>query len=186
MFAHQIRPTEVSLVLYIVEEIARDADFRAANAEKLMELAESRLARYSHHDPGNRAKAWSAWPPERNGCSTACSKRKGVLYRTSLRGTAGEERDHMKTILRRSIATLLAAAMLVAVAGCAGQPLSTREKGTLIGGVGGAGAGALIGSMVGHPGAGAAIGGIGGAAAGYGIGNNMQNEQNERYRRYGE
>jgi uncharacterized protein YcfJ len=56
----------------------------------------------------------------------------------------------------------------------------------LIGGVGGAGAGALIGSMVGHPGAGAAIGGIGGAAAGYGIGNHMQNEQNERYRQYGE
>jgi hypothetical protein len=93
----------------------------------------------------------------------------------------------MKTnTLRRSVATLLAAAMLTAVAGCAGEPLSTREKGTLIGGVGGAGAGALIGSMVGHPGAGAAIGGIGGAAAGYGIGNQMQNEQNERYRRYGE
>src|SRR5258708_32418522 len=89
MFAREIRPTEVSLVLYIVKEIARDADFRAANAEKLMELAESRLARYSPHDPGNQAKVWSAWPPERNGCSTACSKRKGVLYRTSLRGTAG-------------------------------------------------------------------------------------------------
>jgi osmotically inducible lipoprotein OsmB len=92
----------------------------------------------------------------------------------------------MKTTLRRSITALLGVAMLTAVAGCAGEPLSTREKGTLIGGVAGAGAGALIGSAVGHPGAGAAIGGIGGAAAGYGIGNNMQNEQNERYRRYGE
>lgn len=99
---------------------------------------------------------------------------------------AGEERYHMKTTLRRSIAALLGAAMLTAVAGCAGEPLSTREKGTLIGGAAGAGAGALIGSAVGHPGAGAAIGGIGGAAAGYGIGNQMQNEQNERYRQYGE
>jgi hypothetical protein len=92
----------------------------------------------------------------------------------------------MKTTLRRSIITLLGAAMLTAVAGCAGEPFSTREKGTLIGGAAGAGAGALIGSAVGHPGAGAAIGGIGGAAAGYGIGNQMQNEQNERYRQYGE
>ena len=92
----------------------------------------------------------------------------------------------MKTTLRRSITALLGAVMLTVVAGCAGEPLSTREKGTLIGGVAGAGAGALIGSAVGHPGAGAAIGGIGGAAAGYGIGNQMQNEQNERYRQYGE
>jgi hypothetical protein len=36
---------------------------------------------------------------------------------------------------------------------------------------------------VGHPGAGAAIGGAGGAAAGYGIGNHMQNQQDEEYYR---
>jgi uncharacterized protein YcfJ len=56
----------------------------------------------------------------------------------------------------------------------------TREKGTLLGGAAGAGAGALIGGAAGHPGAGAAIGGVGGAAAGYGIGNHMQNEQEQR------
>jgi outer membrane protein with glycine zipper len=45
--------------------------------------------------------------------------------------------------------------------------------------------GALIGSAVGHPGAGAAIGGVGGAAVGYGIGNHMQNEQDQRAYRNG-
>jgi uncharacterized protein YcfJ len=78
------------------------------------------------------------------------------------------------------MALVLSMLMMLAVLGCYGEPLSTREKGTLLGGVAGAGAGALIGSAVGHPGAGAAIGGVGGAAAGYGIGNHMQNEQNQR------
>ena len=41
---------------------------------------------------------------------------------------------------------------------CSGQPLSTREKGTLFGGVVGAGSGAIIGSAVGAPGVDAAIG----------------------------
>lgn len=71
--------------------------------------------------------------------------------------------------------------MMVGLIACSGEPLSTREKGTLLGGAAGAGAGALVGSAVGAPGAGAAIGGVGGAVAGYGIGNHMQNEQNERY-----
>src|SRR6266851_7286130 len=186
MFAHQIRPTEVSLVLYIVEEIARDANFRPVSTEKSKELARSPLARYSHHNPGDQAKAWSARPPDRSGCSTAARNGKACFTVYVTRNSRGGEGPFMKTTLRRSMTALLGVAMLTAVAGCAGEPLSTREKGTLIGGVGGAGAGALIGSMVGHPGAGAAIGGIGGAVAGYGIGNNMQNEQNERYRRYGE
>src|SRR5262249_62247263 len=54
--------------------------------------------------------------------------------------------------------TLLLAGPLTA-AGCAGGPLTTREKGAGIGALGGAAAGGLIGSAVGHPGAGAAIGG---------------------------
>jgi uncharacterized protein YcfJ len=87
--------------------------------------------------------------------------------------------------LKRIIALVLSLLMMLAVIGCSGEPLSTREKGTLIGGVGGAGAGALIGSAVGAPGAGAAIGGVGGAVAGYAIGNHMQNEQNERAYRNG-
>jgi osmotically inducible lipoprotein OsmB len=68
----------------------------------------------------------------------------------------------------------------LAVAGCSGEPLTTREKGTLIGGGAGAAGGALVGAAVGAPGAGAAIGGVGGAAAGYAIGNHEQNEQDER------
>jgi hypothetical protein len=63
------------------------------------------------------------------------------------------------------------------LAGCTGQPLSTREKGTLGGGVLGAGTGAIIGAAVGHPGAGAAIGGVLGAGTGYVVGNAMQNQE---------
>ena len=87
--------------------------------------------------------------------------------------------------LKRLIGLVLSILMMIAVAGCYGQPLSTREKGTLLGGAAGLGAGALVGSAVGAPGAGAAIGGVGGALAGYGIGNHMQNEQNERAYRNG-
>jgi osmotically inducible lipoprotein OsmB len=79
--------------------------------------------------------------------------------------------------IKRSIAVVLSIIMMLALAGCYGAPLSTREKGTLLGGAAGAGAGALIGSAVGSPGAGAAIGGVGGALAGYAIGNHLQNEQ---------
>jgi hypothetical protein len=65
MIAHQIRPTGVSLVLYIVEEIARDENLYTASLEKSKELAGSPLARYSHNDPGDQAKARSARPRER-------------------------------------------------------------------------------------------------------------------------
>ena len=76
--------------------------------------------------------------------------------------------------------TVMGALSLVAtlvLAGCSGQPLSTREKGTLGGGVLGAGTGALIGGSVGHPGAGAAIGGVLGAGTGYAVGNSLQNQE---------
>jgi uncharacterized protein YcfJ len=76
---------------------------------------------------------------------------------------------------------LLTVTLLTSIAGCSGAPLTTREKGTLAGGVLGAGGGALIGSAVGAPGAGAAIGGAGGAVAGYAIGNHMQNQENGDY-----
>jgi len=81
-------------------------------------------------------------------------------------------------------AFVIAGAMLASIAGCSGEPLSTREKGTIIGGVAGAGGGAIIGSAVGAPGAGAAIGGAGGAVAGYAIGNHMQNEEDSDYYRH--
>jgi hypothetical protein len=78
---------------------------------------------------------------------------------------------------RRFGVTALAAAMLAGAIGCSGEPLTTREKGTLAGGAIGAGGGALVGAAVGAPGAGAAIGGVTGAGAVYLIGNHMQNEE---------
>jgi osmotically inducible lipoprotein OsmB len=87
--------------------------------------------------------------------------------------------DQVKT---KKFGTLvLAGAMFASIAGCSGQPLTTREKGTLLGGAVGAGGGALVGAAVGAPGAGAAIGGAGGAVAGYAIGNHMQNQENSDY-----
>ncbi|MGH7966084.1 MAG: glycine zipper domain-containing protein [Candidatus Binatia bacterium] len=73
------------------------------------------------------------------------------------------------------------AGALLLTAGCS-EPLSTREKGTLIGGVGGAGAGALIGSAVGSPGAGAAIGGALGAGGGALVGDQLQGQERDQQR----
>jgi Glycine zipper len=63
------------------------------------------------------------------------------------------------------------------IGGCAGGPLTTREKGAGIGALGGAAAGALIGSAVHHPGAGAAIGGGLGLGAGALIGDQLQGRE---------
>jgi peptidoglycan/LPS O-acetylase OafA/YrhL len=94
---------------------------------------------------------------------------------------AVDDREVSKMQAKRLIALILGILMMLAMVGCYGAPLSTREKGTLIGGAAGLGAGALVGSAVGSPGAGAAIGGLGGAVAGYGIGNYMQNQQYRAY-----
>jgi outer membrane lipoprotein SlyB len=59
------------------------------------------------------------------------------------------------------------------VMGCS-EPLTTRETGAVIGTVGGAAAGGIIGGAVGHPGAGAAIGGAVGLGAGALIGDQIQ------------
>ena len=67
-------------------------------------------------------------------------------------------------------------------AGCAGGPLTTREKGAGIGALGGAAAGGLIGSAVGHPGAGAAIGGGLGLGAGALIGDQIQGQEYQNFR----
>src|ERR671919_2171935 len=61
--------------------------------------------------------------------------------------------------------------------GCAGGPLSTREKGAGIGALGGAAAGGIIGAAVGHPGAGAAIGGALGLGAGALVGDQLQGQE---------
>jgi phage tail tape-measure protein len=83
---------------------------------------------------------------------------------------------------KRFVTLTLAGAAVIAIAGCYGQPLSTREKGTLAGGAIGAGSGAIVGAAVGAPLAGAAIGGVVGAGTGMAIGNSMQNHEN----RYGD
>src|SRR5712692_4907648 len=54
------------------------------------------------------------------------------------------------------------------------QPLSTREKSTLVGGGLGAATGAIIGAAVGNPGAGVAIGGALGAGTGALVGDQLQ------------
>jgi phage tail tape-measure protein len=72
-----------------------------------------------------------------------------------------------------------ALAAMLFVAGCSGQPLTTREKGTGVGAVLGAGTGAIVGAAVGHPLAGAAIGGGLGGAAGFAVGNELQNQESQ-------
>jgi uncharacterized protein YcfJ len=72
---------------------------------------------------------------------------------------------------------LLAVVLVLGLNGCTGQPLSEREKGTLVGGVLGSATGAIIGSTVGSPGAGAAIGGALGGLGGFAVGNGLQNQE---------
>ncbi|MGH7770626.1 MAG: glycine zipper domain-containing protein [Candidatus Binatia bacterium] len=78
--------------------------------------------------------------------------------------------------------SLLIIALAFIAAGCAGGPLTTREKAAGIGTLGGAAAGGIIGSAVGHPAAGAVIGGGLGLGAGALIGDQMQGQeiQNQR------
>lgn len=78
------------------------------------------------------------------------------------------------------IRTVLACVLLLTfITGCS-QPLSTREKSTLVGGGLGAATGAIIGAAVGSPGAGAAIGGALGAGTGALIGDQFQKIENRQ------
>ena len=65
--------------------------------------------------------------------------------------------------------------------GCAGGPMTSREKGAGIGAVGGAAAGGLIGTAFGRPGMGAAIGAGTGLVGGALIGDYMQGQQQDDY-----
>jgi uncharacterized protein YcfJ len=78
------------------------------------------------------------------------------------------------TLLRTSGTAILAGTLLLTSVGCS-EPLTTREKGALLGGAGGAGIGALAGG-----GKGAAIGGAAGAIGGAVVGDQIQQD-----RRYG-
>jgi len=71
----------------------------------------------------------------------------------------------------------LIAAMTAATVGCAGGPLTSREKGAGIGAFGGAAAGAAIGSAFHRPGMGAAIGAGAGLGAGALIGDYVQGQE---------
>ena len=71
-------------------------------------------------------------------------------------------------------------AAVVILSGCSGGALTTREKGAGIGALGGAAAGGIIGSAVGHPGAGAAIGGALGLGAGALIGDQLQGQEQKQ------
>jgi outer membrane lipoprotein SlyB len=81
---------------------------------------------------------------------------------------------------RQLILRMLGVILLGAIIGCAGGPLSTREKGAGIGALGGAAAGGIIGAAVGHPAAGAAIGGGLGLGAGALIGDQLQGQENRQ------
>lgn len=72
----------------------------------------------------------------------------------------------------------VAFALLTLLVSCS-QPLTTREKGTLVGTGIGAATGAIIGAAVGNPGAGAAIGGALGAAGGAVVGDQLQKRDTE-------
>jgi hypothetical protein len=85
-----------------------------------------------------------------------------------------------ETFIAKTPMLLLAGTLMVA--GCAGGPLTTREKVAGIGALGGAAAGGIIGSAVGHPGAGALIGGGLGLGAGALIGDQLQGQEYENYR----
>jgi len=71
---------------------------------------------------------------------------------------------------------LISAFALTAILGGCAAPITQRERSTLTGGALGAGAGALIGNAVGHPGRGALIGGGLGALGGAAIGDQMEGQ----------
>ena len=87
--------------------------------------------------------------------------------------------EKTRTILSKASILWLAGTLFAG--GCAGGPLTTREKGAGIGAVGGAVAGGLVGAAVGHPGAGAAIGGGLGLGAGALVGDQFQGHENTNY-----
>jgi outer membrane protein OmpA-like peptidoglycan-associated protein len=74
---------------------------------------------------------------------------------------------------------IIAGVLFFGLLGCS-QPLTTREKGAGIGALGGAAAGGIIGSAVGHPGAGAAIGGALGLGTGALIGDQLQGREQQQ------
>jgi len=83
--------------------------------------------------------------------------------------------------MKQTVVRLIAVPLMAGLLGCS-APLTTREKGAGIGALGGAAVGGIIGSAVGHPGAGAAIGGALGLGTGALVGDQLQGQQMEQGR----
>jgi osmotically inducible lipoprotein OsmB len=79
--------------------------------------------------------------------------------------------------MNRKLLSVLTAFLFVTTLTACSEPLSTREKGGLIGAGAGAGVGAIIGSTVGHAAVGAAIGGPVGLIAGALIGDQLMGRE---------
>jgi osmotically inducible lipoprotein OsmB len=77
-------------------------------------------------------------------------------------------------MLGNKIIGFLAVFVILTLCGCAGGPLTTREKLTYGGGAIGAATGAIIGAATGSAAVGAVIGGPVGAIGGYLIGDSIQ------------
>jgi outer membrane lipoprotein SlyB len=82
--------------------------------------------------------------------------------------------------MKRILVSVVAVFLVVALAGCQGGELTTREKGAGIGTVVGAGLGGIIGAAVGCPGCGAGIGAATGLAAGALVGDYMQGQEKKQ------
>jgi uncharacterized protein YqgC (DUF456 family) len=97
-------------------------------------------------------------------------------------GKANMSSKHEK---KRNGSTWIVAVGLTAMvaAGCAGGPLTAREKGAGIGALGGAAVGGIVGKNNGNTGAGAAIGGAVGLGAGALIGDYIQGQDDNQYYR---
>lgn len=81
--------------------------------------------------------------------------------------------------MKSHVITVGMVSLTFALLGCS-EPLTTRETGAVIGTVGGAAAGGIIGSAVGHPGAGAAVGGALGLGTGALIGDRLQSVEKKQ------
>jgi uncharacterized protein YcfJ len=79
-------------------------------------------------------------------------------------------------MLMKNILPLVALAGFIALPSCANQGPNTQQ-GAVVGGVIGAGTGAIIGHQSGHAGAGALIGGASGALIGGAVGKNKDQRQ---------
>jgi len=71
---------------------------------------------------------------------------------------------------------VLVLSIILGLSGCAN--MSQTQQRTVTGGLGGAGAGALIGALAGNAGMGAAIGALAGSSGGYLYGKHKEGEQN--------